>query len=1536
MALEAVVKLTKEQYEILANGGTVGPYTGIDNTKYLYFVQDDISAGSSTIPVYFLNGSPLACAHSLEADVPSDADFNNYYHKTGSWNGLTYTAGKVGSPDDLSFTIPTGTTSTTVALGNHNHDSVYLKLAGGTLTGPLTLKGDQYFASNSVYGMNANNSDIIGVNSIYTQDLADTTAEGIRFYRDSTHWDSFTISNGVIYFMANDSKAGSALSSANIVLHSGNYSSYAIPKTLTSAKGDIIYASAANTPARLAIGTEGQVLKVGSGGVPIWAADSNTNTWRNVQVDSVEKLGTGTGTGALNFVSQNTNNGDVSFTYSGGIKATAKIPTALKNPNSLGIKVNSESSAFVTYDGSAAKTLTIAPSSTNGAFTISDGTTTKTIQLAGSFTDYNQTVKGNGTAFGANDAVNILGTSPISVTANTTNKTITIAVADASTSAKGVIKIGTTASDAAAGNHNHDGVYLKLSGGGTVNGSVTLGGEDTLTTGYLQVGSALLQTSDVGFQITQGNNITYIPPAATGALATQSWVSDNYLGKTAKAADADKLDGQDSTYYLNYNNLTNKPTIPTVNNGTLTIQKNGTNVATFTANQSGNSTANITVPTSDSDLTNNRYVRYDTNSQSLTDTQKANARTNIAAADKNHLYHYWTSGAYYYDSYTGTNNFRVITENAMADTLRFQASTIANKEYWDYSSSSWKECSIDFSNLFDGQYNTAVSIPYAQRKFRFTMTSNGSWPTDALVLLAGSWFDAGTISKVSGTDYYAILTLETRASDSDAWSVRTTANFSYNCMYINAYCAPSSQLHTGQSKYRVTVELGPWTNTSNSASLRKISILSNYNGGTLMPLSWSGTGAVTARNSFYATTIYEGGTSLTNKYLAKSGGTMTGQLQVNAPIFGYNYTNGNNKPAFIFDKNGSNYTGIGSHNEADVIWFGACSTSNNGTWVDTYKQKWKFNGTIYEDGTSLADKYQAKLPTTTTAGKVLKSTSTAGTVEWADDTNSNQTVKGNGTAFGANDVIDIVGSGIVSVTADTTNKKITISASHQSIKTLDTTATTAQTTSASEAIAGTGSIVLHKVSKTGSYNDLLNKPTIPTSFNLTDDILDGSANKYAPYAVGDKAAGRLYVGTTNPTNTTRLNYDGYFYATKLYSGGNEVLTGHQSIKNLKTDNTTAQTASASEAIAGSGTINLHKVAKTGTYSDLIGKPTIPATNVIPTSAVAGHVLLSTEVAGTAMWSAWTTPGVLMTNNQGIVSPCDQIQLNSLGTLYISSLNIGVPGTVGTSFIDREIPSGQLPKNATFYLPYDGGTLATQAWVGDQGYTTDSVSGVNDGTNWTSITINGVTKAIPSGGSGGGITEISTQYIRIWDLNPGIYLLTYNGTKYLYYSGASGTSTHTVKGGTGKVILTVETYSTTTKTWYYDSINNSLGLASYTRFYGRTTSSSGSTSSTLLAPKYRHTILFTVNGYGSCKYDFINNSSSDISVLELVNELIGKTLGDMSETSGEAYFVFGNQNGDRLNPTINCTRYSVYNGTTINYVVSGGASLTINSQAAVQI
>ena len=51
-----------------------------------------------------------------------------------------------------------------------------------------------------------------------------------------------------------------------------------------------------------------------------------------------------------------------------------------------------------------------------------------------------------------------------------------------------------------------------------------------------------------------------------------------------------------------YSSINGTPTIPTVNNGTLTIQKNGEKVQTFSANQSSSVTANITVPTKASDV----------------------------------------------------------------------------------------------------------------------------------------------------------------------------------------------------------------------------------------------------------------------------------------------------------------------------------------------------------------------------------------------------------------------------------------------------------------------------------------------------------------------------------------------------------------------------------------------------------------------------------------------------------------------------------------------------------------------------------------------------------------------------------------------------------------------------------------------------------------------------------------------------------------------------------------------------------------------
>lgn len=89
-------------------------------------------------------------------------------------------------------------------------------------------------------------------------------------------------------------------------------------------------------------------------------------------------------------------------------------------------------------------------------------------------------------------------------------------------------------------------------------------------------------------------------------------------GGSFNANDWDVLDFAQEQADWNENDSTaesyikNKPTIPTVNNGRLTIQKNGAQVTTFDANQSGNTTANI--------VTNELVTKADMRSSMLPST----------------------------------------------------------------------------------------------------------------------------------------------------------------------------------------------------------------------------------------------------------------------------------------------------------------------------------------------------------------------------------------------------------------------------------------------------------------------------------------------------------------------------------------------------------------------------------------------------------------------------------------------------------------------------------------------------------------------------------------------------------------------------------------------------------------------------------------------------------------------------------------------------------------------------------------------------
>jgi len=58
----------------------------------------------------------------------------------------------------------------------------------------------------------------------------------------------------------------------------------AVPKTTLTTTGDTFYASAANTPARLAIGSTGQVLTVAAG-IPSWATPTTLNLTINAKTN---------------------------------------------------------------------------------------------------------------------------------------------------------------------------------------------------------------------------------------------------------------------------------------------------------------------------------------------------------------------------------------------------------------------------------------------------------------------------------------------------------------------------------------------------------------------------------------------------------------------------------------------------------------------------------------------------------------------------------------------------------------------------------------------------------------------------------------------------------------------------------------------------------------------------------------------------------------------------------------------------------------------------------------------------------------------------------------------------------------------------------------------------------------------------------------------------------------------------------------------------------------------------------------------------
>lgn len=169
---------------------------------------------------------------------------------------------------------------------------------------------------------------------------------------------------------------------------------------------------------------------------------------------------------------------------------------------------------------------------------------------------------------------------------------------------KNTVAYGTTA---------NEGGYNPVVGQKTVNGSWTVGnlyGDERLVFSY---------DTDKNFNAgTDESNITYLPTGnGSQVIITSSTIgkqSVNYANSAGSAKASDvyawaKASTKPSYSWTeitskptfatvatsgSYNDLINKPTIPSVGNGTVTITQNGTNKGSFTLNQSGNATIALT------------------------------------------------------------------------------------------------------------------------------------------------------------------------------------------------------------------------------------------------------------------------------------------------------------------------------------------------------------------------------------------------------------------------------------------------------------------------------------------------------------------------------------------------------------------------------------------------------------------------------------------------------------------------------------------------------------------------------------------------------------------------------------------------------------------------------------------------------------------------------------------------------------------------------------------------------------------------------
>lgn len=181
------------------------------NSSYDFhlYIRDQLNTLSS-LSLYFTipQGTPLVALRKKKVGINTPTP-EAALHVVGDTilDGVV-TAGAV-TATSLSGTLPVANVSGTLPIskggtGATTAAAAISNIINGRTIAPqvINVTGSRYWID-GIYGINMQNSDIIGINGLYFLDAVDSEGEGINFYRSSTTWDRLYSYAGTLYYAPN-------------------------------------------------------------------------------------------------------------------------------------------------------------------------------------------------------------------------------------------------------------------------------------------------------------------------------------------------------------------------------------------------------------------------------------------------------------------------------------------------------------------------------------------------------------------------------------------------------------------------------------------------------------------------------------------------------------------------------------------------------------------------------------------------------------------------------------------------------------------------------------------------------------------------------------------------------------------------------------------------------------------------------------------------------------------------------------------------------------------------------------------------------------------------------------------------------------------------------------------------------------------------------------------------------------------------------------------------------------------------------------